>query len=109
MANKIERLSSVSGGLALTGSGSTTARLPFGAAASGMVAVTALATATKIIWHAAFTPSGTPVPLYSGGSAVETAIAVDRAYPIPDACLAAPFLVPVLDAGTATVTAAVKG
>lgn len=109
MSNKIERLSSVRAGLALTNSSSTTVRLPFGAAAGGMVNVTALSGATKIVWHVAFLPEGTPVALLSDGAAVETAIIASRAYPIPDACFAAPFLIPVLDAGTATVSVAVKG
>lgn len=109
MPNKLERLSSVQAGIACTNSASTTARIPFSATSGATIALTAVATAVKIAWHVAMAPEGTPVPLYNADGAVETTIAVDRAYAIPDECFAAPFLVPVLDAGTATLTIAVKG
>lgn len=107
--SRIERRNSVTATLALTDSASTSAPIPFGPAAGGILIVDALATGTKIAWHAAFTPGDTPRPVYSDGSAVETSIAVNRAYPIPDACFAAPVIVAVLDAGTASIRVSLKG
>jgi hypothetical protein len=109
MPNKIERLSAVGSTITATNSTSTSPRIPFGANAGGMVFVTGVATATKILWHAALTNESTPIPVHADGAAVETAVANNRAYPIPDACFAAPFLVAVTDAGTLTLTIAVKG
>jgi len=110
MANKIERLNSVTPAYVATASASTSPRIPFGAAASGAVVVTAVSgSPTKISWHAALEPEGTAYPIKSGGSAVETTIASGEAYPIPDALAGASYIVAVVDAGTATVRLSVKG
>lgn len=109
MPNKIERLSSVTSPIALTASEATSVAIPYGAVAGGMVFVTALATGTKIKWHAATSASSAAVPIYADGSALETLVAASRSYPVPDACFAAPFLKAVLDAGTATITLSLKG
>jgi hypothetical protein len=109
MPTKIERLSSSSESIALTDAAATTALIPYGAVAGGLFVVTALSGATKISWYVAAEPGATPAPLLSDGAAVETAIQSGSAYAVPDACFAARFLAPVLDAGTATVTLSLKG
>jgi hypothetical protein len=43
------------------------------------------------------------------GTSVSTSIAAGSAYVLPDAVYAAPFLVGVLNAGTATIQFIVKG
>lgn len=109
MPNKIERINSVTGSIALTASEATSVAIPYGAVGGGMVFVSALATGTKIVWHAASSASSAAVPVVYDDSAVETLISAGNAYPIPDPCFAAPFLKAVLDGGTATITLAVKG
>lgn len=107
---KIERDSSVTGALSLTNSATTTARIPFGSGSGGVIIVDAVTgSANKITWNVAFGDSDTPKPLYNDGAVVETSIAVDRAYPIPDACFAATRVVPVLNADTATIRVSLKG
>ena len=71
--------------------------------------VTAVSSATKVTWHVAIDAAATPLPLYSDGSVVETAVSANRAYPVPDATFAAPFIVAVTDAGTASIQITVKG
>lgn len=109
MAGKIERFNSVTGSLSLTNSASTTAKIPFGPAAGGVIIVDAVSGAASINWHVAFGPELTPVPLNSDGAAATTSITVSNAYPIPDAAFAAPFVAPVLNAGTATIRVSLKG
>lgn len=106
---QIERYCGLTSALSLTNSSSTTARIQFSRAAGGSFVVTALATGVQINWYGALTQEGTAYPIYADGSASSTAIAANRAYPIPDACFGFPFIVPVLDAGTATIQASVKG
>ncbi len=108
MPNKIERLSSATGVITATNS-TGQAKIPFGACAGGVMFVTAVSSATKVTWHAAVGTETTPLPLHSDGSVVETSIAANRAYPIPDALFGAPFIVAVTDAGTATIQLTVKG
>lgn len=109
MPNKIERLNAVTSSIVATNSTSTSPKIPFGAVAGGVIFVTAVSSATKISWHVATDVGATPIPLYADGAAVETAIANNRAYALPDAAFAAPFVVAVTDAGTATFTISVKG
>jgi|688.fasta_scaffold305753_2 hypothetical protein len=110
MPNKIERLCSVVTGLALTNSSSTSAIIPFKACAGGMIEVTAAAGgATTITWNALMEHGGTPRPIQKDGADLTTTIAVNKSYPIPDEAFSAPFLVAVLNAGTATVSLSVKG
>lgn len=109
MPNKIERLHSVTESISLTADPTTSARIPYGAVAGGMVFVDALATGTKIIWYAAPARGDSAYPVYDFNNLQETYISASRAYPVPDGCYSAPFLVPVLDAGTATISLSVKG
>ena len=109
MPQKLERLNSVSASLIATSSASTSPKIPFGAVSGGMIHVSAVSSAASITWHVAFAPEETPVPVSSGGSAVTTAIAAGNAYAIPDAVFAAPYIVAVANAGTATFRVSVKG
>lgn len=115
MPNKIERLSGVTGSFTLTTSTSTTARIPFGAVAGGVIVVTGVtSTPATLTWHVSNTPEGTLVPLQDGtGSAVTTTVASTNsyinAYPIPDAAFGAQFIAAVTNAGSLTVVLSVKG
>jgi len=110
MANKIERLNSVSGPFTLTASASTSPKLPFGASAGGVIIVDSLAGgATTLAWHVAFDSAADARPLYDGATAITTAVTAGRAYAIPDAAFAAPYVVAVTNAGTASVRISVKG
>lgn len=105
---KTERYCNPAAALSLTNSGSTTGRINYTAGGLGGFIVTALATGTKIVWNVAMSDTGTAYPLYSGGSAVETAISPGRAYEVPAAAAGFPYVVPVLDAGTATILPVAK-
>jgi hypothetical protein len=109
MPNKIERLNSVTAAFVATNSASTSPKIPFAAAAGGVLIVDAVSSATTITWHVAFGPELTPVPLNADGSGVTTTIAANNAYTLPDALFAAPFIVAVTNAGTATFRVSVKG
>jgi hypothetical protein len=110
MAGKIERFCSVTGSLSLTDSATTSGKIPFGPASGGVVIVDTLAGgANTINWHVAFGPELTPRPLYDGATAITTAVAAGRAYAIPDAAFAAGLVIPVLNAGTASIRASLKG
>jgi hypothetical protein len=110
MAGTIERFNSVTGSFTLTNSASTSPDIPFGPASGGLLIVDAVASgATKINWYTAFTTSETAIPLYVDGAAASTDISAGRAYALPDALFAAPFVVGVTDAGTATIRLSVKG
>lgn len=110
MSGKIERFSSVTGTYTLTNSTSTSPAIPFGASAGAVFIVDSVAGgATKINWHVSFGPELTPRPIYADGAALSTDIAANRAYAIPDALFAAPFIEGVTDAGTAVIRLCVKG
>lgn len=109
MPHKIERLSSVSGTITATNSASTSPPIPFGAAAGGILIVDSVSSATSITWHVAFGQELTPRPLNADGAAVTTTIAANNAYTLPDALFGAPFIVAVVNAGTATFRLSVKG
>jgi len=109
MPNKIERLSSTSTGLSLSSAAETTACVPYGAVAGGMVHVLAANGATKIVWHVAYDPHGPRFAVSDGYVAQETSIAALTSYPVPDACYAAPYICPAVDSGDATVAISVKG
>lgn len=109
MPNKIERLNSVTGQFVATASAATSPKIPFGAAAGGVIVVDSVSSATTITWHVAFGQELTPVPLNADGSGVTTTIAAGNAYVLPDALFAAPFIVAVVNAGAATFRVSVKG
>jgi hypothetical protein len=109
MPNKIERLCSVTDVIAVTNSASTSPRIPFGAASAGMVFVNSVSGATSLTWYVAAGPEATPVQANDGSGDLTTTVIASRAYPLPDALFAAPFIVAVTDAGTATIRLSVKG
>lgn len=110
MPNKIERYSSVTSQIVATNNPATSPKIPFGAAAGGMIVVDSVAGgATSLSWSVAVGPEATPATANDGTADVSTTIAAGKAYPIPDAVFAAPFLVAVTNAGTATFRLCVKG
>jgi hypothetical protein len=110
MPNKIERASSVTSTVVATASAATSPKIPFGAAAGGMLIVDSVSGgASSLSWHASFGPELTAVPVNDGTADVTTSIVAGKAYAIPDALFAAPFVVAVANAGTATFRICVKG
>lgn len=110
MPNKIERYTSVVAAVTATNSASASPKIPFGAAAGGIIIVDAVASgANTITWHVAFGPELTPVPVVVDGANLTTSVIASRAYALPDALFAAPFIVAVTNAGTATIRVSVKG
>jgi hypothetical protein len=110
MPNKIERYSSTTEIVTATASSSTSPKIPFGASAGGMIVVDAVSGgASSLSWRVACGPDASAIPVNDGTSDVATSIVAGKAYPIPDALFAAPFIVAVANAGTATFRICVKG
>jgi hypothetical protein len=110
MPNKIERLNSIAGPITVTASAATSPKIPFGPAGGGVIIVDSLAGgATTLAWHVAFGPDLEARPLFDGTTAVTTSVTAGRAYAIPDAAFAAPYIVAVANAGTASIRISVKG
>jgi hypothetical protein len=110
MPNKIERVSVVTSAVTATNSASTSPKTNYGSHAGGIFIVDSVAGgATSLTWHVAFGPEVTAVPVNDGTADVSTTIVASKAYPIPDALFAAPFIVAVTNAGTATFRLCVKG
>jgi hypothetical protein len=110
MAGKIERFNSVTGSYTMTNDPAASPKISFGPASGAIVVVDATASgATTINWYTAFTASEQAKPVYVDGTLASTAVSDGQAYPVPDALFAAPFIVGVTDAGTATVRLSVKG
>jgi hypothetical protein len=110
MPFKIEHKSSVTPSLTATSSVTTSARIPWGANAGGMMFVSAVAGgATTITWYAAQDAESTPVPVVDAGANVTTAVTASKAYYVPDSLFSAPFVMAVTNAGTVSFAMAVKG
>lgn len=110
MPSKIERLCSVTDVIAITDSEATSARIPFAAAGGAMMFVEDVSGgATALSWYVATGPESTPVQANDGTNDLATEVIAGRAYPLPDALFAAPFIVAVTDTGTASVRISVKG
>lgn len=109
MPSKLERQSSVTAQIVATDAAATSPKIPFAAAGGAALIVDAVSSATTIAWHVAFSPEATPVPINADGAGVTTTISANQAYVLPDALFAAPFIVAVTDAGTATIRLSVKG
>ena len=87
----------------------TSQRFSFQHTAGGVVLIANTGGATQIAWHAAEGQEATPLQVYADGAAVTTAVVVG-AHPVPDACFAAPCVVPVIAGGTTcAMTVALKG
>lgn len=94
---------------AVSSAATTTPRFPFGRYAGGGVIIGATGGATQINWHASADSQDLPRPIYSGGSAVTSAVTVG-CQPIPDACFGFAFVAPVIVGGaTCSMTVCVKG
>lgn len=78
----------------------TSTRFSFQHMAGGGVLIGNTGGATQITWHAAEDQEATPRVIYSDGAAVTTSVTVG-AMPVPDACFAFPYVVPVISGGTA--------
>jgi hypothetical protein len=90
----------------LTASASTTERIPYRNAAGGVLTVGSVAGgATTITWWSMTEPGATPVQILDvSGNAVTTTITANTVRLIPDSLYGCHILVPVLNAGTASVT-----
>jgi hypothetical protein len=87
----------------------TSGMFPFGRFGSGCVMIANTNGATQINWYGTVDPSVTPQKIFSGGSALTTAVTVGI-HPIPDACLSVNYLVPVVVGGaTCAMTVMAKG
>jgi len=87
----------------------TSGRIPFGRFGGGCVMIGNTNGATQINWYGTVDPTVTPLQIYSDGSAVTTAVVVG-VHPIPDACFAVNYVVPVVSgATTCALTVMAKG
>ena len=88
---------------------STAGRIAFGTFAGGCVVIAATNSCTQIGWYGSANAEDTPRQVYADGAAVTTSLTVG-VHPIPDACFALPFVVPVVSGGTTcAMTVCVKG
>jgi len=87
----------------------TSGSFPFGRFGGACVMIAAANSCTQINWHGSPGPGVTPVQIYSDGSAVSTAVTVGI-HPVPDACFAVNYVVPVVVGGTTcAMTVMAKG
>ena len=106
---EISRFSAPAVEIICTNSPSTSHRIPFSHGAGGVLTVAATNGATQIQWHAAPDTTTAPVPIFSNGAAVTTAVTVG-AHPFPDSTYGCHTIVPVIaGAATMTSTVTVKG
>jgi hypothetical protein len=84
-------------------------RIPFGRFGGACVMIASTNSCTQINWHGTVDPAVTPRQIYSDGSAVTTAVTVGI-HPVPDACFAVNYVVPVVVGGTTcAMTVMAKG
>lgn len=94
---------------AASSAATTTPRFAFTHMAGAGVLIGNTGGATQIDWYAAHGQNETPLVVYADGSAVTTALTVG-AHPVPDACFAFPFVVPVITGGAScAMTVCLKG
>ena len=87
----------------------TSGMFPFGRFGGACVMIASTGGGTQINWHGTVDPSVTPRQVYADGSAVVTALTVGI-HPVPDACFAANYVVPVVSgATTCAMTVMAKG
>ena len=110
MSYRIQRENATTYSVVATNSASTTPKIAFATMSGGTIFVTAVSSATKVVWYASPDSQTTPVPLKdSTGSAVETTVSAGNAYALPDAVFGALFISAVADAGTVTMHISTKG
>lgn len=106
---EISRFSAPSVDVVCTNVPGTSARIPFSRGAGGVITVGATAGSTQIQWYAAPSDTATPVPIFSGGNAVTTALTVG-AHPFPDATFGCHTVVPVVNGiSSVDATITIKG
>lgn len=87
----------------------TSGMFPFGRFGGACVMIGNTNSCTQINWYGTVDPSVTPLQIFSDGSAVTTAVVVG-VHPVPDACFAANYVVPVVSGGTTcAMTVMAKG
>jgi hypothetical protein len=87
----------------------TSGMFPFGRFGGACVMIANTNSATQISWYGTVDPKVAPLPLYSSGAAVTSAVTVGI-HPVPDACFAVNYVVPVIaGATTCAMTVMAKG
>jgi len=105
----ITRFSTTAIVTAASSAATTSPRFPYSAMAGGAVVIANTGGATQINWYGALSQESAPIQVYADGAAVTTAVTVG-VHPIPDACFALPFVVPVIAGGTTcAMTVSLKG
>jgi hypothetical protein len=99
-------------GMVVTASSSaatTSGKFPFGRFGGACVMIAATGGGTQINWYGTVDPAIAPLQIYSDGAAVVTALTVGI-HPVPDACFASNYVVPVVSgATTCAMTVMAKG
>ena len=109
MSARIQRENQTFGPVSLTAAAATSARIPYGTMAGGLIFVTAVSGAASINWYVASDNNTTPVALAdAAGNAVSTPIVSGKSYEFPGALYGAQVVCPVLNAGTATAVINLK-
>lgn len=94
---------------AASSAATTSGMFPFGRFGGACVMIAATNSCTQINWHGTVDTSVTPRQIYSDGSAVTSAVTVGI-LPVPDACFAVNYVVPVVTGGTTcAMTVMAKG
>lgn len=87
----------------------TSGMFPFGRFGGACVMIANTGGGTQINWHGTVDPSVQPRQIYADGAAVTTALTIG-VFPVPDACFAANYVVPVVSgATTCAMTVMAKG
>lgn len=87
----------------------TAGMFPFGRFGGACVMIAATNSCTQINWHGTVDVGVTPRQIYSDGSAVTSAVTVGI-LPVPDACFACNYVVPICVGGTTcAMTVMAKG
>ncbi len=108
--NEIARHFSPGAVITANSTAATTAGMfPFGRFGGACVMIAASNSCTGINWHGTVDPAVPPRQIYSDGSAVTSAVTVGI-LPVPDACFAVNYVVPVVVGGTTcAMTVMAKG
>lgn len=87
----------------------TSGMFPFGRFGGACVMIASTNSCTQINWYGTPDQTVAPLQLYNDGAAVTTAVTVGI-FPVPDACFAVNYVVPVVTGGTTcAMTVMAKG
>lgn len=87
----------------------TAGMFPFGRFGGACVMIGSTNSCTGINWHGTVDPAVPPLQIYNDGAAVTSAVTVGI-HPVPDACFAVNYVVPVVVGGTTcAMTVMAKG